>query len=86
MATSSDIEGDVSIDGVTYSGGDGVMKLMVTLCIPFSQTENFSGEIALDVVVADEDGATDTATTAGITVLGNVITCSWSSTSYTIEK
>ncbi|MDF5496508.1 tandem-95 repeat protein, partial [Vibrio parahaemolyticus] len=34
----------------------------------FSPNENFNGEVSLDVVVVDEDGATD-STTAGITVL-----------------
>ncbi|MCR9314382.1 cadherin-like domain-containing protein, partial [Vibrio alginolyticus] len=34
----------------------------------FSPNENFSGEVSLDVVVVDEDGATD-STTAGITVI-----------------
>ncbi|MEZ9541515.1 tandem-95 repeat protein, partial [Vibrio sp. 10N.286.48.C11] len=68
LATSSDIEGDVSIDSVTYSGSDGVLEINGNGTYTFSPNENFSGEIALDVVVADEDGATD-ATTAGINVL-----------------
>ncbi|MFA0479813.1 tandem-95 repeat protein [Vibrio splendidus] len=68
LATSSDIEGDVSIDSVTYSGSDGVLEINGNGTYTFSPNENFSGEIALDVVVADEEGATD-ATTAGINVL-----------------
>ncbi|WP_441351422.1 tandem-95 repeat protein [Vibrio splendidus] len=85
LATSSDIEGDVSIDSVTYSGSDGVLEINGNGTYTFSPNENFSGEIALDVVVADEEGATD-ATTAGITVLEVNDPPVAGPTSYTIDE
>ncbi|MCS0367666.1 tandem-95 repeat protein [Vibrio diabolicus] len=68
LANSSDLEGDVSIDSVSYSGSDGVLQINGDGTYTFSPNENFSGEVSLDVVVVDEEGATD-STTAGITVL-----------------
>ena len=85
LATSSDIEGDVSIDSVTYSGSDGVLEINGNGTYTFSPNENFSGEIALDVVVADEDGATDAAT-AGINVLEVNDPPVAGPTSYTIDE
>ncbi|MFA1568566.1 tandem-95 repeat protein [Vibrio tasmaniensis 1F-187] len=85
LATSSDIEGDVSIDSVTYSGSDGVLEINGNGTYTFSPNENFSGEIALDVVVADESGATD-ATTAGINVLEVNDPPVAGPTSYTIDE
>ncbi|MFA0524380.1 tandem-95 repeat protein [Vibrio sp. 10N.222.52.C3] len=85
LATSSDIEGDVSIDSVTYSGSDGVLEINGNGTYTFSPNENFSGEIALDVVVADEDGATD-STTAGINVLEVNDPPVAGPTSYTIDE
>ncbi|HHF3214109.1 TPA: tandem-95 repeat protein, partial [Vibrio diabolicus] len=68
LANSSDIEGDVLIDSVSYSGNDGVLEINGDGTYTFSPNENFSGEVSLDVVVVDEEGATD-STTAGITVI-----------------
>ncbi|MUK69282.1 tandem-95 repeat protein [Aliivibrio fischeri] len=85
LATSSDIEGDVSIDSVTYSGSDGVLEINGNGTYTFSPNENFSGEILLDVVVADEDGVTD-ATTAGINVLEVNDPPVAGTTSYTIDE
>ncbi|WP_405524191.1 tandem-95 repeat protein [Vibrio alginolyticus] len=68
LANSSDIEGEVAIDSVSYSGNDGVLEINGDGTYTFSPNENFSGEVSLDVVVVDEDGATD-STTAGITVI-----------------
>ncbi|MDF4912470.1 cadherin-like domain-containing protein, partial [Vibrio parahaemolyticus] len=68
LANSSDIEGDVDISSVTYSGNDGVFQDNGDGTYTFSPNENFNGEVSLDVVVVDEEGATD-STTAGITVL-----------------
>ncbi|ARP40485.1 Polymer-forming cytoskeletal [Vibrio syngnathi] len=85
LATSSDIEGDVSIDSVTYSGSDGVLEINGNGTYTFSPNENFNGEITLDVVVADEEGATD-ATTAGISVLEVNDPPVAGPTSYTIDE
>ncbi|EOX4950627.1 cadherin-like domain-containing protein, partial [Vibrio alginolyticus] len=68
LANSSDVEGDVAVDSVSYSGTDGVFQDNGDGTYTFSPNENFNGEVSLDVVVVDEDGATD-STTAGITVL-----------------
>nr|WP_122032199.1 tandem-95 repeat protein [Aliivibrio sp. EL58] len=68
LANSSDIEGDVAVDSVTYTGGDGVFEDNGDGTYTFLPNENFNGEVSLDVVVTDEEGATE-ATTAGITVL-----------------
>ncbi|WP_139137331.1 tandem-95 repeat protein, partial [Vibrio tasmaniensis] len=68
LANSSDIEGEVAIDSVTYTGSDGVFEDNGDGTYTFSPNENFNGDVSLAVVVTDEEGATE-ATTAGITVL-----------------
>ncbi|EPM7910613.1 tandem-95 repeat protein [Vibrio alginolyticus] len=85
LANSSDLEGDVSIDSVSYSGSDGVLQINGDGTYTFSPNENFNGEVTLDVVVADEEGATD-ATTAGITVLEVNDPPVAGPTSYTIDQ
>ncbi|AVF64257.1 tandem-95 repeat protein [Vibrio alginolyticus] len=85
LANSSDIEGDVSIDSVSYSGNDGVLEINGDGTYTFSPNENFNGEVSLDVVVVDEDGATD-STTAGITVLEVNDPPIAGTTSYTIDE
>ncbi|MCA2484959.1 MULTISPECIES: tandem-95 repeat protein [Vibrio] len=85
LANSSDIEGDVSIDSVSYSGNDGVLEINGDGTYTFSPNENFNGEVSLDVVVIDEDGATD-STTAGITVLEVNDPPIAGTTSYTIDE
>jgi hypothetical protein len=85
LANSSDIEGEVAIDSVTYSGSDGVLEINGDGTYTFSPNENFNGEVSLDVVVTDEDGATE-ATTAGITVLEVNDPPVAGPTSYTIDE
>ncbi|EKO3869464.1 tandem-95 repeat protein [Vibrio harveyi] len=85
LANSSDLEGDVSIDSVSYSGSDGVLQINGDGTYTFSPNENFNGEVTLDVVVADEEGATDVAT-AGITVLEVNDPPVAGPTSYTIDE
>ncbi|MDF5029575.1 tandem-95 repeat protein, partial [Vibrio parahaemolyticus] len=68
LANSSDIEGDVAISSVSYSGSDGVLEINGDGTYTFSPNENFTGDVSLDVVVVDEDGATAT-TNANIDVL-----------------
>ncbi|WP_274877560.1 tandem-95 repeat protein [Vibrio harveyi] len=85
LANSSDLEGDVSIDSVSYSGSDGVLQVNGDGTYTFSPNENFNGEVTLDVVVADEEGATD-VTTAGITVLEVNDPPVAGPTSYTIDE
>ncbi|MCS0432639.1 tandem-95 repeat protein [Vibrio diabolicus] len=85
LANSSDLEGDVSIDSVSYSGSDGVLQINGDGTYTFSPNENFSGEVSLDVVVVDEEGATD-STTAGITVLEVNDPPVAGPTSYTIDE
>ncbi|HHF3106178.1 TPA: tandem-95 repeat protein [Vibrio diabolicus] len=85
LANSSDLEGDVSIDSVSYSGSDGVLQINGDGTYTFSPNENFNGEVTLDVAVADEEGATD-ATTAGITVLEVNDPPVAGPTSYTIDE
>ena len=68
LANSSDIEGDVALQSVSYSGTDGIFTANDDGTFSFAPNENFNGEIALDIVVVDSDGATDTAQ-AGINVL-----------------
>ncbi|MFH0294095.1 tandem-95 repeat protein, partial [Vibrio alginolyticus] len=85
LANSSDIEGDVAISSVSYSGNDGVLEINGDGTYTFSPNENFNGEVSLDVVVVDEDGAVDT-TTAGITVLEVNDPPIAGATSYTIDE
>ena len=68
LANSSDIEGDVSVSDVSYSGADGIFTDNGDGTYSFAPNENFNGSVSLDVVVADEDGAT-AQTTAGIDVI-----------------
>ncbi len=67
LATSSDIEGEVSLESVSYSGTDGIFTDNGDGSYSFAPNENFNGDISLDIVVVDADGATDTAT-AGVEV------------------
>ncbi|MGR5260440.1 tandem-95 repeat protein, partial [Vibrio astriarenae] len=68
LAQSSDIEGEVALESVSYSGSDGILTDNGDGTFSFAPNANFNGDVALDVVVVDEDGATDTAT-ASIDVL-----------------
>ncbi|MDO6777591.1 tandem-95 repeat protein, partial [Shewanella sp. 3_MG-2023] len=68
LANSSDVDGTVSLDSVSYSGTDGILTNNLDGSVTFFPNENFNGEISLDVVVIDDDGAT-AETTAGITTL-----------------
>ncbi|MDF5648381.1 tandem-95 repeat protein, partial [Vibrio parahaemolyticus] len=43
LANSSDLEGDVSIDSVSYSGSDGVLQINGDGTYTFSPNENFNG-------------------------------------------
>ncbi|MCS0326985.1 cadherin-like domain-containing protein, partial [Vibrio diabolicus] len=85
LANSSDVEGDVAVDSVSYSGTDGVFQDNGDGTYTFSPNENFNGEVSLDVVVVDEEGATD-STTAGITVLEVNDPPIAGATSYTIDE
>ncbi|MDF5430638.1 tandem-95 repeat protein, partial [Vibrio parahaemolyticus] len=68
LANSSDVEGDVAVDSVSYSGSDGIFTDNGDGTFSFAPNENFNGDVSLDVVVVDEDGAT-AATNANIDVL-----------------
>ncbi|MEZ9178327.1 cadherin-like domain-containing protein, partial [Vibrio kanaloae] len=67
IANSSDVDGDVSLDSVSYSGADGILVQNEDGSVTFAPNENFNGDINLDVTVIDDDGAT-AQTTAGIEV------------------
>ncbi|MDF5678191.1 cadherin-like domain-containing protein, partial [Vibrio parahaemolyticus] len=58
LANSSDIEGEVAIDSVSYSGNDGVLEINGDGTYTFSPNENFNGQVQLDVTIQDENGAT----------------------------
>ncbi|MDF5479428.1 tandem-95 repeat protein, partial [Vibrio parahaemolyticus] len=65
----TDIDGDnLSVEGVSYTGADGVLTDNGDGTYSFAPNENFNGDVSLDVVVIDEDGAT-VATNANIDVL-----------------
>ncbi|MDF4583520.1 cadherin-like domain-containing protein, partial [Vibrio parahaemolyticus] len=68
LANASDVEGDVAIDSVSYSGSDGIFTDNGDGTFSFAPNANFDGDVSLDVVVVDEDGAT-AATNANIDVL-----------------
>ncbi|WP_139326943.1 cadherin-like domain-containing protein, partial [Shewanella sp. UCD-KL21] len=53
LANSSDVDGTVSLDSVSYSGTDGVLITNDDGSVTFSPNENFNGDISLDVVVID---------------------------------
>ena len=68
IANSSDVDGEVSLDSVSYSGADGILVQNEDGSVTFAPNENFNGDINLDVTVIDDDGAT-AQTTAGIEVI-----------------
>ncbi|TKF73630.1 tandem-95 repeat protein, partial [Vibrio kanaloae] len=68
LANASDIEGEVAIDSVNYVGSDGIFTDNGDGTFSFAPNANFDGDVSLDVVVTDEEGAT-VATNASIDVL-----------------
>ncbi|MGF1870524.1 tandem-95 repeat protein [Photobacterium indicum] len=62
LANSSDIEGEVSIDAVTYSGTDGILTNNGNGTYSFAPNPNFEGGVAFDVTVKDQEGTTATTT------------------------
>ena len=58
LAGASDVDGTVSIDSVGYEGADGILVDLGGGVYSFSPNENFNGNVSLDVVVTDDDGAT----------------------------
>ncbi|WP_157936272.1 cadherin-like domain-containing protein, partial [Shewanella sp. 10N.286.52.B9] len=58
LANSSDVDGTVSLDSVSYSGTDGILVQNQDGSVTFSPNENFNGDISLDVTIIDDDGAT----------------------------
>ncbi|MEZ8224279.1 cadherin-like domain-containing protein, partial [Vibrio splendidus] len=67
LAQSSDVEGDVSLDSVTYTGTDGILTANDDGTYSFAPNENFNGGVSLTVVVADEEGE-KVSTTAEVDV------------------
>ncbi|MBO0180787.1 cadherin-like domain-containing protein, partial [Vibrio parahaemolyticus] len=57
-ANSSEVEGEVAIASVSYSGADGVFQDNGDGTYTFSPNENFNGQVQLDVTIQDENGAT----------------------------
>ncbi|WP_133151749.1 tandem-95 repeat protein, partial [Vibrio splendidus] len=68
LAQSSDVEGEVSLDSVTYTGTDGIFISNSDGTFTFAPNENFNGNVSLDIVVSDEDGVT-ASTTAEVEVV-----------------
>lgn len=67
LANSSDIEGDVSLESVNYTGSFGELTANDDGTYTFEPAEDFAGNLLLDVTVVDEDGAT-ADTKAGIEI------------------
>ncbi|MCV5231076.1 cadherin-like domain-containing protein, partial [Escherichia coli] len=59
LANSSDVEGEVAIDSVSYSGADGVFQDNGDGTYTFSPNENFNGDVNFTFDVSD---GTDTVT------------------------
>ena len=68
LANSTDVDGDVSLLHASYQGTDGIFTNNGDGTFSFAPNENFNGDIALDIIITDANGATDTAQ-AGISVL-----------------
>ncbi|WP_454441551.1 tandem-95 repeat protein [Vibrio bathopelagicus] len=68
LENSSDVEGDVTLESVTYSSDDGTLELNQDGSYLFTPNENFHGNLSLDVVISDNEGALAN-TTADITVV-----------------
>ncbi len=68
LANSSDVEGEVTVFEVSYSGTDGIFTDNGDGSYSFAPNENFNGNISLDLIVLDEAGAT-APTTASIEVI-----------------
>ncbi|PTP68739.1 hypothetical protein CWO23_15955, partial [Vibrio splendidus] len=67
LAQSSDVEGEVNLDSVTYTGTDGILTANDDGTYSFAPNENFNGGVSLTVVVADEEGE-KVSTTAEVDV------------------
>ncbi|WP_121877797.1 tandem-95 repeat protein, partial [Umboniibacter marinipuniceus] len=85
LANSSDVDGTVSVDGVSYSGTDGILTDNGDGTYDFAPNDNFNGDVSLDVQVIDDDGATDTAT-ADVTVIDVNDAPVAGSTSYSVDE
>lgn len=68
LANSSDIEGDVAVQSVVYSGFEGELVDHEDGTYSFTPNENYFGELDFDVVIIDEEGAT-ASTTANIQIV-----------------
>ncbi|MEZ8297614.1 tandem-95 repeat protein, partial [Vibrio splendidus] len=62
------VEGEVSLDSVTYTGTDGILTANIDGTYSFAPNENFNGNVSLDIVVSDEEGVT-ASTTAEVEVV-----------------
>lgn len=68
LANSSDVEGDVAVQSVVYSGFEGELVDHEDGTYSFTPNENYFGELDFDVVIIDEEGAT-ASTTANIQIV-----------------
>ena len=85
LANSSDVEGEVFVSDVSYSGTYGVFTDNGDGTYTFAPNENFNGNINLDVTVIDDDGAT-AQTTAGIDVIAVNDLPVAGSTTYSVDE
>ncbi|UPR58671.1 tandem-95 repeat protein [Vibrio sp. ED004] len=68
LANSSDIDGTVTVESVSYTGGDGIFTNNGNGTYSFAPNDNFNGDVSINVTVVDDDGATAT-TTADVDVI-----------------
>ncbi|MFA0088808.1 tandem-95 repeat protein, partial [Vibrio sp. 10N.261.51.F12] len=62
LANATDVEGDVNLVGVSYSGADGIFTVNDNGTCSFAPNDDFNGLVTLDIVIEDEDGAQVEAT------------------------
>ncbi|WP_121877798.1 tandem-95 repeat protein, partial [Umboniibacter marinipuniceus] len=85
LANSSDVDGSVSVESVSYSGTDGVLTDNGNGTYSFAPNENFNGDVNIDVQIIDDDGASDTTTAAvNVTAVNDAPVAG--STSYSVAE
>ncbi|MUK92721.1 tandem-95 repeat protein [Aliivibrio fischeri] len=68
LANSSDVEGEVYVQSVSYPGFEGELVENSNGTYSFTPNPNYYGELAFDVVIVDEEGAS-ASTTANIQII-----------------
>ncbi|WP_394245634.1 tandem-95 repeat protein, partial [Vibrio astriarenae] len=85
LANASDVDGEVELVEISYDGPDGIFSVNGDGTCSFAPNENFNGEVQLNVVITDDDGAT-VETVINVDVLPINDAPVSGSTAYTVDE